>query len=94
MREINFRQAIGEALNEEMERDKNVFIIGEDVGPMGGLMGEMGGLYDKYGGEVLEIDGLPYAELVKWQQRTYLRLYLVNRRFKDCFGFFWKSVNH
>ena len=51
MREINFRQAIGEALNEEMERDKNVFIIGEDVGPMGGLMGEMGGLYDKYGAE-------------------------------------------
>ena len=46
--------------------------------------------YDKYGGKVLEIDGLPYAELVKWQQRTYLRLYLVNRRFKDCFEFFWK----
>jgi len=46
--------------------------------------------YDKYGGKVLEIDGLPYAELVKWQQRTYLRLYLVNRRFRDCFEFFWK----
>jgi len=46
--------------------------------------------YDKYGGKVLEIDGLPYAELVKWQQRTYLRLYIVNKRFKDCFEFFWK----
>ncbi len=46
--------------------------------------------YDKYGGKVLQIDGFPYAELVKWQQRTYLRLYLVNRRFKDCFEFFWK----
>jgi len=46
--------------------------------------------YDKYGGKVLEIDGLPYAELVKWQQRTYLLLYLINRRFKDCFEFFWK----
>ena len=46
--------------------------------------------YDKYGGKVLEIDGLPYAELVKWQQRTYLRLYIANRRFKDCFEFFWK----
>ncbi len=51
MRELSFRQAIGEALDEEMERDKSVFIIGEDVGPMGGLMGEMGGLYDKYGAE-------------------------------------------
>ena len=49
MREINFRQAIGEALDEEMERDPSVFIIGEDVGVMGGLMGEIGGLYQKYG---------------------------------------------
>jgi pyruvate/2-oxoglutarate/acetoin dehydrogenase E1 component len=49
MREINFRQAIGEALDEEMERDQRVFIIGEDVGVMGGLMGEIGGLYQKYG---------------------------------------------
>jgi pyruvate/2-oxoglutarate/acetoin dehydrogenase E1 component len=49
MREINFRQAIGEALDEEMERDSRVFIIGEDVGVMGGLMGEIGGLYQKYG---------------------------------------------
>ena len=49
MREINFRQAVGEALAEEMERDPAVFIIGEDVGPMGGLMGEIGGLYEKYG---------------------------------------------
>jgi len=49
MREINFRQAIGEALDEEMERDPRVFILGEDVGKMGGLMGEIGGLYKKYG---------------------------------------------
>lgn len=51
MREINFRQAIGEALDEEMERDPSVFIIGEDVGVMGGIMGEIGGLFDKYGPE-------------------------------------------
>lgn len=49
MREINFRQAIGEALDEEMARDPRVFILGEDVGKMGGLMGEIGGLYQKYG---------------------------------------------
>ena len=49
MREINFRQAIGEALDEEMARDPRVFILGEDVGKMGGLMGEIGGLYLKYG---------------------------------------------
>jgi pyruvate dehydrogenase E1 component beta subunit len=50
-REITFRQAIGEALDEEMERDPTVFILGEDVGAMGGLMGEIGGLYKKYGPE-------------------------------------------
>jgi len=49
VREINFRQAIGEALDEEMARDPSVFILGEDVGKMGGLMGEIGGLYEKYG---------------------------------------------
>ena len=47
--------------------------------------------YDKYGGKVLEIDGLPYAELVKWQQRTYLLLFLKNGRLKDCFEFLWKK---
>ncbi|MEE9398665.1 MAG: alpha-ketoacid dehydrogenase subunit beta, partial [Dehalococcoidales bacterium] len=35
-------------LAEEMERDSSVFILGEDVGKMGGLMGEIGGLYEKY----------------------------------------------
>ena len=50
MRQINFCQAIAEALAEEMERDPSVFIIGEDVA-MGGLMGEIKGLYAKYGPE-------------------------------------------
>lgn len=52
MREINFRQAVGEAMAEEMERDERVYILGEDVGKMGGLMGEIGGLYEKYPGRV------------------------------------------
>ncbi len=52
MRQINFREAVGEAFAEEMERDERVFILGEDVGVMGGLMGEIGGLYEKYPGRV------------------------------------------
>ena len=32
MKELSFRQAIGEAINEEMARDPRVFVLGEDVG--------------------------------------------------------------
>lgn len=49
MREITFTQAITEALDEEMARDKTVFLLGEDVGLYGGILGQTAGLYDKYG---------------------------------------------
>ncbi|MHC4778249.1 MAG: alpha-ketoacid dehydrogenase subunit beta, partial [Planctomycetota bacterium] len=32
MREIDYRQALNEALREELERDESVFILGEDIG--------------------------------------------------------------
>lgn len=51
MKELNFRQAIGDALVEEMERDPRVFVIGEDVGKMGGLMGELSDCYSRFGDE-------------------------------------------
>ena len=51
MKELNFRQAIGEAINEEMARDPRVFVIGEDVGKMGGLMGELSDAFATYGPE-------------------------------------------
>jgi len=49
MRSINFRRAINEALNEEMARDKKVFVTGEDVGISGGTFGLTKGLYEAYG---------------------------------------------
>ncbi len=33
-REITYAQAVSEALREEMARDENVFIVGEDIGPV------------------------------------------------------------
>ncbi len=51
MREITYREALNEALSEEMARDENVFIIGEDVGIYGGAYGVTRGLYDKFGPE-------------------------------------------
>jgi len=51
MKELGLNQAIAEAVDEEMARDSAVFILGEDVGPFGGVMGQFKGLYDKYGPE-------------------------------------------
>lgn len=49
MREITYRQAIREALAEEMERDERVFLLGEDVGRFGGAFGVSKGLYERFG---------------------------------------------
>ncbi len=51
MREITYRQAIIEALTEEMERDSRVFLMGEDVGLFGGAMGCSKGIFEKFGGD-------------------------------------------
>jgi len=49
MREITYIQALREAMEEEMERDEKVFLIGEDIGPHGGVFGVTRGLLDKFG---------------------------------------------
>jgi pyruvate/2-oxoglutarate/acetoin dehydrogenase E1 component len=52
MREITFKEAITEAVDEEMARDPTVFIMGEDIGKWwGAALGEYQGLFDKYGPE-------------------------------------------
>ena len=55
MSEKTYLQALNEALDQEMERDENVFILGEDVGQFGGCFGVTQGLFDKYGeGRVMD----------------------------------------
>ena len=49
MRTITYREAINEALREEMERDDRVLLIGEDVGIFGGAMAVTKGLHDRFG---------------------------------------------
>ena len=46
---ITYIDAINTALAEEMRRDERVFIIGEDVGVMGGVFKATKGLYDEFG---------------------------------------------
>jgi pyruvate dehydrogenase E1 component beta subunit len=49
MAAITVRQAISDALREEMERDENVFILGEEVGVWGGTYAVTRGFYDQFG---------------------------------------------
>ncbi|WEK55621.1 MAG: alpha-ketoacid dehydrogenase subunit beta [Candidatus Cohnella colombiensis] len=48
---IEYIEAIRLAMKEEMERDTNVFILGEDVGKKGGVFGTTKGLYQQFGEE-------------------------------------------
>lgn len=49
LRMRTFVQALNEALDLAMERDPNVYLIGEDIGEMGGDFGVTRGLWAKYG---------------------------------------------
>jgi len=49
MARITMREAISQALWEEMERDEKVFIMGEEVGVWGGTYAVTKGFYDHFG---------------------------------------------
>jgi pyruvate dehydrogenase E1 component beta subunit len=51
IREIAFREAICEAMAEEMRRDESVILIGEDVGKSGGIFKCSEGLWEEFGGD-------------------------------------------
>ncbi|WP_067728137.1 alpha-ketoacid dehydrogenase subunit beta [Oceanobacillus damuensis] len=48
---MSYIQAITTALREEMRRDGNVFVLGEDVGKKGGVFRATDGLYEEFGEE-------------------------------------------
>ncbi|MBU4212894.1 MAG: alpha-ketoacid dehydrogenase subunit beta [Verrucomicrobia bacterium] len=49
MAEMTYRQAIAQAIIEEMDRDPNVLMLGEDVGPFGGAMAASKGVHARFG---------------------------------------------
>lgn len=57
---INYIEAVTQALDEEMAKDENVFVLGEDVGRKGGVFKATKGLYEKYGSE--RVIDTPLAE--------------------------------
>ena len=60
MATMNAVQALNLALSEEMERDKDVVVLGEDVGKNGGVFRVTEGLYDRFGPE--RVMDMPLAE--------------------------------
>jgi len=44
-----YSEAIAAAIDIEMEKDPSIIVMGEDIGPQGGVFGTTRGLYDKYG---------------------------------------------
>ena len=61
MREIQFREALREAMNEEMRRDKNVFLMGEEVAEYNGAYKVSQGMLEEFGPE--RIYDTPISEL-------------------------------
>jgi pyruvate dehydrogenase E1 component beta subunit len=49
--QFTVRDAIVEAMGEEIDRDPTVFLMGQDVGAMGGNFATTRGLFDKFGPE-------------------------------------------
>jgi acetoin:2,6-dichlorophenolindophenol oxidoreductase subunit beta len=61
MAELEFRDAVRLALEEELERDERVIFFGEDVAVAGGVFATTGGLHEKFGDE--RVFDTPISEL-------------------------------
>lgn len=61
MREITYRDALREAITEEMDRDEKVFLMGEDIGAYGGSYVVTRGFQEQYGRK--RVIDTPIAEL-------------------------------
>ena len=50
-RKLSTAKAMQEAISQRMARDESVFVMGEDVGPYGGIFSSTTGLIDRFGPE-------------------------------------------
>jgi pyruvate dehydrogenase E1 component beta subunit len=62
MRTIAYRDALREAIREEMHRDERVYIMGEDIAGYGGTYGVSKGLFEEFGEK--RVKDTPLAEEV------------------------------
>ncbi|MDO6731451.1 alpha-ketoacid dehydrogenase subunit beta [Marinovum sp. 2_MG-2023] len=50
-RKLTIARSMAEAVAQEMRIDQNVFVMGEDIGPLGGVYGNTRGLIEEFGAE-------------------------------------------
>lgn len=50
-RRLTIARAMAESIAQEMRIDPRVFVMGEDIGPLGGVFGNTRGLYEEFGAE-------------------------------------------
>lgn len=61
MREIQFREALREAMNEEMRKDETIFLMGEEVAEYNGAYKVSQGMLDEFGAK--RVVDTPISEL-------------------------------
>jgi 2-oxoisovalerate dehydrogenase E1 component beta subunit len=61
---LNFIEAVRETLRQEMRRDQDVWVVGEDVGRKGGVFGATLGLFDEFGEQRVQDSPLTESAIV------------------------------
>ncbi|MFB3818702.1 MAG: alpha-ketoacid dehydrogenase subunit beta [Candidatus Methylomirabilales bacterium] len=64
MKKITYREAVTEALREEMKRDERVYLLGEDIGEFGGSYKTTVGLLQEFGKERVRNTPISEAAIV------------------------------
>lgn len=62
MKQMTYAEALRDGMRVEIQRDPNVYLAGEDVGPFGGCFGQTAGLFQEFGPE--RIIDTPITETV------------------------------
>ena len=94
MAEMTYRSAVAHGIAQEMERDPNVVLLGEDIGAAGGVFKTTEGLFDRFGPE--RVRDTPISEqaiigAAMGAAMTGLRP-VAELMFSDFFGVAWDMV--
>jgi pyruvate dehydrogenase E1 component beta subunit len=94
MAEVTYRQAVARGIAQEMERDRNVVMLGEDIGAAGGVFKTTEGLLDRFGPK--RVRDTPISEqaiigAAMGAAMTGLRP-VAELMFSDFFGVAWDMV--